>query len=68
MSKTIRIDDRVYIALDTIREKRETFSEVIERLVKLHTLMTDVGKGLGPSHWTKERPKEEGKHEVSTSH
>ncbi|GAJ22300.1 unnamed protein product [marine sediment metagenome] len=31
MSKTIKVEDRVYDSLEAIREKRETFSEVVER-------------------------------------
>jgi len=59
MSKTIRVEDGVYIALDAIREKRETFSEVVERCVKTHILIAGIWDGLPPSHYLQERPKTE---------
>jgi len=51
MSKTIKVEDKVYHRLDELREKRETFSEVIQRLLDLHVMLTDVSKVLGPSHY-----------------
>jgi len=57
MSKTIRLEDGVYITLDAIREKRETFSEAVERLTRVYLTMKEVSDTLGPSHYLKERPK-----------
>ena len=51
MSKTIKLDDQVYQKLDELREKRETFSEVVQRLLDLHLMLTDVTKALGPGHY-----------------
>jgi len=59
MSKLVRVSDGVYIALEAIREKRETFSEVVERLIKVYVTLKGVSDTLGPSHYLKERPKEE---------
>ena len=56
MSKTIRLTDGVYIVLDAIREKRETFSEAIERITKVYLTIKDVSDTLGPSHYLKEHP------------
>ena len=53
MSKTIRIEDGVYIALEGIREKRETFSQVVERLIKVYATMKEVSDSLGPAHYLK---------------
>jgi len=36
MSKQIRLEDEVYDQLEAIRDKRETFSEVVARLIKIH--------------------------------
>ncbi len=47
MSKTIKVEDKVYHRLDELREKRETFSEVVQRLLELHVMLTDVSKVLG---------------------
>lgn len=54
MSKTIRLEDGVYIALDAIREKRETFSETVERLIRVYVTIKDVSDILGPSHYLKQ--------------
>ncbi|MBA7699768.1 hypothetical protein ES703_108471 [subsurface metagenome] len=51
MSKTIKVEDKVYHRLDELREKRETFSEVVQRLLDLHVMLTDVSKVLGPGHY-----------------
>ena len=51
MSKTIRLTDGAYIALEVIREKRETFSEAVERLIKVYATIKVVSDTLGPSHY-----------------
>ena len=48
MSKQIRLTDGVYIVLDSLREKRETFSEVVERIIKTHVLIAGIRNGLPP--------------------
>lgn len=35
MSKTIKVEDKVYDGLETFRDKRETFSEAVERLLSV---------------------------------
>ncbi|MBA7707088.1 hypothetical protein ES703_115953 [subsurface metagenome] len=59
MSKTIRLEDQVYSDLDAIREKRETFSEAVERVIKVYATMKEVSDTLGPAHFLKERPHED---------
>lgn len=59
MSKQIRLTDGVYIVLDSLREKRETFSEVVERIIKTHVLVAGIRDGLPASHYLQERPKQE---------
>jgi len=59
MSKQIRLTDGVYIALDSLREKRESFSEVVERIIKTHVLVAGIRDGLPASHYLQERPKQE---------
>jgi len=68
MSKTIRVDDSVYGELEEFRGKRETFSQVIERLLAIVRPLREASSILGPSHFLKERPNKEEKHEVSPSH
>jgi len=53
LSKSIKVTDGVYIALEAIREKRETFSEAVERLIKVYATIKDVSDTLGPSHYLK---------------
>lgn len=61
MSKAIKLQDRTYHRLEEVQEKKETFSQAIDRLLDLYTMMSDVSSTLGPSHLLKERPnKEEG--------
>jgi len=35
MKHSIKLDDQVYLDLERIREKRETFSEAVERLLRV---------------------------------
>lgn len=51
MSKTIRLEDDVYFALDDIRDKRETFSAVVARLMRVYVTIKDVSDTLGPGHY-----------------
>lgn len=51
MSHSIKVTDGVYIALEAIREKRETFSECVERLIKVYATIHDLSTTLGPSHY-----------------
>ncbi|GAI39869.1 unnamed protein product [marine sediment metagenome] len=53
MSKAIKLQNGTYYRLEEVREKRETFSQAIDRLLDLHTMMGDVSKTLGPSHLLK---------------
>lgn len=59
MSHSIKVSDGVYITLEAIRGKRETFSQVVERLIRVYASLKDVSETLGPSHYLKERPREE---------
>jgi len=36
MSKTIRLEDQIYTELDEVRDKRETFSQAVERLIDIY--------------------------------
>ena len=46
MSKTIKVKDEVYVQMELEREKRETFSECIARLIRVaRTLRSlDIGR------------------------
>ena len=57
MSRTIRLEERVYNDLEGIREKRETFSQAVERIIRVYVTMKEVSDTLGPSHYLKgDRP------------
>lgn len=57
MSKQIRLSDPTYLRLESIREKRETFSQAIERMLDFYIKVELIAKTLGPSHYLMERPK-----------
>ncbi len=42
MSRAIKVEDQVYQELDMIREKGETFSQVVGRLLEAQRLMFEV--------------------------
>lgn len=41
--------------LEQIREKRETFDEVVGRLIKVYTTIETVSATLGPGHFLNRR-------------
>lgn len=44
MSRTIKVDNQVYEQLEQLRRKRETFSQAVDRLLKVYeTLSQAVG-------------------------
>ena len=48
MSKTIRLDDIVYLHLEVFRGKRETFSQVVERLLQVIARLEDISPLIYP--------------------
>jgi len=46
MSKTIKLEDQVYDRLEQLREKRETFSQVVERLLETYFKLIVLTQGL----------------------
>lgn len=42
MSRAIKVEDQVYQELDLIRDKGETFSQIIERLLEARLKMFEV--------------------------
>jgi len=58
MSKAIKVKDRIYLELDMIREKGETFSQAIERLLvarlKIFELIYRVEELLKYEKWKQE--------------
>ncbi len=56
MSKQIRVSDPTYLRLESVREKRETFSMVIDRLLEVYLQIKNIKDTLGPSHYLMERP------------
>lgn len=56
MSKMIRIDEKVYDQLDSIRDWKESFSLVIARLLKVYKTIYEIREILGPGHYLMERP------------
>jgi len=53
MSKTIRISEEVYQEIERLLEPRETFSQVINRVLKVYRTIRDVSDGLPASHYLK---------------
>jgi len=43
MSKTIKLEDEVYLELDELRVKHETFSQAVERLLQLPRRIAQLG-------------------------
>ena len=56
MSKTIKLTDETYAALENLREKRETFDEAVQRLFRVYKTISNVSDILGPSHYLKGPP------------
>ena len=50
MAKTIKLDNQVHQELEELRTKRETFSEVVARLVNFHREITRAVGGHTGEH------------------
>lgn len=55
MPKTIKLDDQIYQKLEDLRSKRETFSEVVARLINFHreisqAVWSSTGEHPNPPH------------------
>lgn len=59
MSKTIRVSDEVYYRIQALQAPRETVGQVIDRCLSTVEAIKGVKDILGPSHYLRERPKEE---------
>ena len=59
MSRAIKVEDQVYQELDMIRDKGETFSQIIERLLKarleMFKFLTMVEEVLRYEKWKQEQ-------------
>lgn len=53
MTKTIKVSQETYDALEGIREKRETFDQAISRVIKVFKTLEEMTKSLGPAHQLK---------------
>ncbi len=50
MTKSIKIDDQTHVDLEEIRFKRETYSEVVSRLIKFYRQVTRLAWDHGVDH------------------
>ena len=50
-SKTIKVSEVNHNRLVALMRPRESFDEVITRLLDLYEMMTSVSETLGPSHY-----------------
>ena len=53
MSKSIKVTEPLYHELIGYMKPRESFSDVIERVLKVYRTVSDVSEILGPSHYLK---------------
>jgi len=53
MRKTIKVDEQTYKDLDEIRDKRETFDEVVKRVIAVFKQIQQLSDDLGPGHYLK---------------
>lgn len=57
MSKQIRVSDTTYKELELLMQPRETFENVLRRLLVVYKEISDIKTTIGPSHYLMERPK-----------
>jgi len=60
MSKSIKVSEEVYDQLERLRHKRETFSDVVERHIKVRGLVLDAAEILESAEkfWKSQRDRE----------
>ena len=57
MSKSIKVKETTYERLLALQRPRETFSDIIERMLRVYAAIADVEDTLSPGHYLMERPK-----------
>jgi len=53
VTKTIKLSDESYAALEELREKRETFDQAFKRLLRVYRTIDSLSDALGPGHYLK---------------
>ncbi|MBU2060070.1 MAG: hypothetical protein KKB38_20360 [Gammaproteobacteria bacterium] len=53
MSKTLKVSDEIYQELEGLLQPRETFSQVIERILRTYRTIVGVAEALPGSHYLK---------------
>jgi hypothetical protein len=51
MRKSIKVSEQNYLELESLLEPRETFDDVVGRLLHVFRTMRTVSDTLGPSHY-----------------
>lgn len=51
MSHSVKVSDQVYTNLLRLQGPRETFSEVIGRMIFIRDTIASIGDTLGPAHY-----------------
>lgn len=51
MRKSIKLEEQVYLDLERLMVSRETFSEVVARLISVYNTLKSVSDTLGPGHY-----------------
>ncbi len=64
MHHSIKVRDEVYDDLRRLQRPRETYNEVISRLLMIAKPLLEAARILGPSHSLMERPKKEAKEDA----
>lgn len=59
MSRPIKVSNEVYEKLQKLQRPRESYSEVIERLLMMTEPLLEASRLLGSAHYLTERPKQE---------
>lgn len=53
MSKIVKLQENVYDQVTELMRPKETYSEVIERLLEVYETIYNVSQILGPGHYLK---------------
>lgn len=64
MSHTIKLEDQVFEKLQSLQGHRETYSQTVERLIRVVQTLDQVVEILGPSHHIMSRSP----HQEATEH
>ncbi len=65
MTHSIKVSDEVFQTLRQLQKPRESYNEILSRVLAAYQVIQGIRDGLPASHWLQERPHDIAKDKIS---